>query len=73
MTGYGGGLYAFIRSIGDVSTSSMSLTAVTATNNTAEGTMRWALLQQHELWLVPVDSEWLCVCVREGWGLVGGV
>jgi hypothetical protein len=66
----GGGLYAWISSLGDVSSSSMSLTTVTAANNTA-GMMRWALLWQHDLWVVPVDSEWLCV--REGWGLVGGV
>jgi hypothetical protein len=41
--GGGGGLYAEIYSGGDVSNSSMSLTSVTATNNTA-GMMRWALL-----------------------------
>ncbi len=67
----GGGLYAYIDSHGDVSNSSMSLTTVTATGNTAAGTMRWALLQQHDLWVVPGDSEWLCV--REGWGLVRSV
>jgi hypothetical protein len=39
----GGGLYARIDSDSDVSNSSMSLTAVTATNNTA-GTMHWTLL-----------------------------
>jgi hypothetical protein len=40
----GGGLYAWIYSFsGDVSSSSMSLTTVTAANNTA-GMMRWALL-----------------------------
>jgi hypothetical protein len=38
----GGGLCAEIYG-GDVSSSSMSLTAVTATSNTA-GMMRWALL-----------------------------
>jgi hypothetical protein len=69
--GVGGGLYAAIDSSdGDVSHSSMSLATVTAANNTA-GMMRWALLWQHDLLVVPVDSEWLCV--REGWGLVGGV
>ncbi len=56
--GLGGGLYAGIGCGGDVSNSSMSLTTVTATNNTATGTMRWALLQQHDLWELPVDSEW---------------
>ncbi len=70
--GFGGGLLAKIDSYSDVSSSSMSLTSVTATNNTAVGTMRRALLQQHDLWVVPVDSEWLCVCVRDG-VLVGGV
>jgi hypothetical protein len=40
----GGGLFAFISGVGNVSNSSMSLTTVTATNNTATGTMRWALL-----------------------------
>jgi hypothetical protein len=61
----GGGLCAQINSNGDVSNSSMSLTAVTAINNTA-GTMRRALLQQHDLWVVAVDSDGLCVCVRDG-------
>ncbi len=69
--GDGGGLYASI--VGDVSSSSMSLTTVTATNNNAAGTMRWTLLRQHDLWVAPVFSDGLCVCVREGWGLVGGV
>jgi hypothetical protein len=41
--GGGGGLYAEIFSHRDVSNSSMSLTAVTATNNTA-GMMHWTLL-----------------------------
>jgi hypothetical protein len=42
--GDGGGLYAWIYSIsGGVSSSSMSLTTVTATNNTA-GAMHWTLL-----------------------------
>jgi hypothetical protein len=69
----GGGLFAWIDSyLGYVSDSSMSLTTVTATNNTAAGTMRWALLWQHDLWVVPVDSDGLCVCVRDG-GLVCGV
>jgi hypothetical protein len=45
MSGYdGGGVYAGIYSGGNVSNSSMSLTAVTATNNAAAGTMRRALL-----------------------------
>jgi hypothetical protein len=46
----------------------MSLATVTATSNTATGTMHWALLQQHDLWVVPVDSDsdGLCVCVRDG-------
>ena len=70
--GAGGGLYALIYSSNvGVSNSSMSLTTVMATNNSAAGTMRWALLQQHDLWVVPGDSEWLCV--REGWGLVRSV
>ncbi len=64
--GGGGGLYAEIFGKGGISNSSMSLTTVTATNNTATRTMRQALLQQHDLWVVPVDSEWLCVCVRDG-------
>jgi hypothetical protein len=63
--GDGGGLYAEIHG-SDVSNSSMSLTTVTATNNTAASTMHWMLLQQRDLWVVPVDSEWLCVCVRDG-------
>jgi hypothetical protein len=44
--GDGGGLYADIYSYGNdhVSNSSMSLTTVTATDNTAAGTMHWALL-----------------------------
>jgi hypothetical protein len=63
--GDGGGLNAFIGSDVDVSNSSMSLTNVTATNNNA-GTMHWTLLQQHDLWVVPVDSDGLCVCVRDG-------
>jgi hypothetical protein len=41
--GSGGGLYAYIRSDGDISSSSMSLWTVTATDNTA-GTIRWVLL-----------------------------
>jgi hypothetical protein len=53
--GGGGGLYAEINSGGYVSNSSMSLTAVTAINNNA-GTMRQALLQQHDLCVVPVDG-----------------
>ncbi len=61
----GGGLYAEIFSSRGVSSSSMSWTAVMVTNNIA-GTMRWALLSQHGLWVVPLVSEWLCVCVREG-------
>ncbi len=63
--GNGGGLSAEIVSGGDVSTSSISLTTVTATNNTA-GTMRRALLWQHGLWVVPLDSDGLCVCMRDG-------
>jgi hypothetical protein len=43
ISGYGGGLFAWINGNRDVSSSSMSLTTVTATNNTA-GTMHWALL-----------------------------
>jgi hypothetical protein len=70
--GDGGGLYAQIDSYGDVSSSSMSLATVTATNNTATGTMRWALLWQHDLWVVPCGFQ-VAVCVRKGWGLVGGV
>jgi hypothetical protein len=69
--GNGGGLCVRIYSGGDVSDSSMLLTTVTTTGNTATGTMRRALLCQHDLWVVPVDSEWLCVYVGEGWGLVG--
>jgi hypothetical protein len=68
MSGSCGGLCARIYSDGDVSNSSMSLTAVTAINNNA-GTMSWgALLQQHGLWVLPVDSDsdGLCVCVRDG-------
>jgi hypothetical protein len=43
--GSGGGLCAEIDSeAGDVSSSSMSLTTVTATNNTAASTVHWALL-----------------------------
>jgi hypothetical protein len=42
--GSGGGLFAEIYSyFGDVSSSSMSLATVTATNNTA-GAMHWTLL-----------------------------
>ncbi len=70
--GSGGGLCVRIYSSGDVSISSMSLTTVTAINNTA-GTMHSAPLQQHDLRVVPVDFVGLCVCVREGWGLVSGV
>jgi hypothetical protein len=66
--GNGGGLFAVIFSYDNVSSSSMSLTTVTTTGNTATGAMRcqWALLQQHDLWVVPVDSEWLCVCMKDG-------
>jgi hypothetical protein len=60
--GFGGGLFAKINSGGDVSSSSMSLTSVTATNNTA-GTMRWALLQQHDLW-GGASGFRVAVCVR---------
>jgi hypothetical protein len=43
--GDGGGLFADIySSSGGVSNSSMSLTTLTAANNIAAGTMRWALL-----------------------------
>jgi hypothetical protein len=61
LSGEGGGLYAEIGGSDGVSNSSMSLTTVTATNNAAAGTMRRVLLQQHDLWVVPVDPGWLCV------------
>jgi hypothetical protein len=70
-SGEGGGLLALIDSDGDVSNSSMSLTSVTATNNTA-GTMRRALLSQRDLWVVP-DCQWIpSGCVRT-WVRDGGL
>jgi hypothetical protein len=42
--GEAGGLHAYIYGIGSVLNSSMSLSIVTATSNTAAGTMCWALL-----------------------------
>ncbi len=64
--GDGGGLYAAIGSDVDVSSSSMSLTTVTATGNTA-GTMRWAPTDSMSYgWCQWIPSGCVCTWVRDG-------